>query len=170
MDIISHGLWGSLAFGRSNRKNFSWAFLFGVAPDLFSFGIFSISTFIGLEDRIDWSTPPHEHTHLIPDYVYSLYNVTHSLVIFAAVFLLVYLILRKPFWPMLAWGLHIVLDMFTHYKEFFATPFLWPLSDFKMDGTNWSEAYIFFPNVLLLIVLYAWFYFSRRSNAPTPKN
>ena len=39
MDIVSHGLWGAIAFGRKSRSSFWLAFLIGLAPDLFSFGI-----------------------------------------------------------------------------------------------------------------------------------
>ena len=122
MDIISHGLWGSIAFGRSNKKNFWLAFLFGSLPDFFSFGILWITILLGMQSRALWSSdlPPME---AIPRYVHQLYNVTHSFVIFAIAFAVMYAILRKPLWPMAAWGLHVVLDMFTHSKEFFATPF-----------------------------------------------
>ena len=46
---------------------------------------------------------------MIPTYVYHAYNVTHSLVIFAAAFALVWMIRRKCPWVMGAWGLHILL-------------------------------------------------------------
>jgi hypothetical protein len=39
VDILSHGLWGAIAFGRSNRPSFWLAFTIGLAPDLLSFGI-----------------------------------------------------------------------------------------------------------------------------------
>ena len=32
MDIVSHGLWGALAFGRKNRRSFWLAFGIGLAP------------------------------------------------------------------------------------------------------------------------------------------
>lgn len=160
MDIISHGLWGSIAFGRSSRKYFGWAFFFGVMPDLFSFGIFWIATWLGLHTSLDWSAG-HPSMEAIPNYVHSSYNITHSLIVFGAVFGLVYLLRRKPFWPVAGWGLHIVFDTFTHTRDFFPTPFLWPISDFKISLVNWSEPYIFIPNIIILVVLYLWFYFSK---------
>jgi hypothetical protein len=39
MDILSHGLYGGVAFGRESRKKYLIAFLFGVGPDLLSFGV-----------------------------------------------------------------------------------------------------------------------------------
>lgn len=88
MDVISHGLWGSLVFGRKNKRSFWTAFLFGMAPDVFSFGAFLIGVFLGIEKfpPLD-STPPDPS--LIPAYVSNLYNISHSLIIFLLIFILV---------------------------------------------------------------------------------
>lgn len=158
MDIISHGLWGSLAFGRKNRRSFWTAFFFGVAPDLFSFGFYIAGTWIGVFGHPDWSSGRHPDPSAIPLFVHSFYNVTHSLIIFGVVFGLIWLIRRKPFWGMSAWGLHVLFDIPTHSDGFFPTPFLWPLSDFHVSGIPWSHPAIFFPNVGLLLILYAWFF------------
>lgn len=158
MDILSHGLWGSLAFGRQTRKSFWLAFFFGIAPDLFSFGIFTAATFLGLAPHPDWSSGQHPDPSQIPAYVYALYNVTHSLVVFIAVFGMVWLLRRQPLYALSAWGLHILLDIPTHSDGFFPTPFLWPLSDFSVSGIPWSHPIIFIPNVTLLITLYLWFF------------
>ncbi len=158
MDIISHGLWGGVAFGRKNKRDFWWSFGFGIAPDLFSFGIFSAMSVLGVVSGPDWSAgPPDPST--IPQYVHSLYNITHSLVIFAFVFGIVWAIRKKPWLPMLAWPLHILVDMPTHSTEFFPTPFLWPFfNNVRIDGVPWSHPWIFAPNVVLLAGLYLWFF------------
>lgn len=152
MDVISHGLWGGLAFGRKTKKDYWLGFSFGVAPDVLSFGILTIVQILGLRPAIDWESGPVAAA--IPDYVYQFYNITHSLIIFAAVFGIIWLIRKKPYLPLLAWGFHVLLDIFTHSTQFFATPFLWPLSNFKFNGTPWSHPEIFFPNWALLIIGY----------------
>ncbi len=162
MDILSHGLWGGAAFGRKRKKDFWWAFFFGVAPDLFSFGIFTVMTVLGLASGPDWGHGPPDES-AIPGYVHSLYHVTHSLVVFSVVFALVYLICRKAFLPMLAWPLHILFDIPTHSTRFFPTPFLWPFfDDVRVDGTPWSHPAIFIPNVVLLAIVYLWFFLRPR--------
>jgi membrane-bound metal-dependent hydrolase YbcI (DUF457 family) len=98
--------------------------------------------------------------------VYSLYNATHSLVVFALVFGLVWLVRGKPLMELGAWGLHIAVDIFTHSEAFFPTPFLWPFSDLRVNGVPWSDPRIFFSNVLLLTVLYAWFFLRRKRKKP----
>ena len=161
MDIISHGLWGGITVGRRRRRDFWLAFFFGVAPDLFSFGIFTLSIWLGLASGPDWSKGlPDPST--IPQYVHVLYNWTHSLLIFIFVYALVWLFLRRPLYLMLPWGLHIVMDIFTHSSRFFPTPFLWPVSEKTVEGTPWSEPRVFIPNLILLALLYMWFYILHR--------
>jgi hypothetical protein len=161
MDILSHGLWGGAAFGRKNKKDFWWAFFFGIAPDLFSFGIFTAMTVLGFASGPDWSGgPPSESA--IPTYVHDLYHFTHSFVIFALAFAAVWVFRRKAFLPMLAWPLHIIVDIPTHSTNFFPTPFLWPFFDnLRVDGIPWSHPMIFIPNVVLLAAVYLWFFVVR---------
>ena len=159
MDIISHGLWGGLVAGRKSKKIFWTAFAIGLAPDLFSFGILFGARILGLASGPDWGNGPPDPAS-IPQFVDVLYNITHSLVIFALVFGLVWFIRKKPFIPLFAWAIHILVDIFTHSTAFFPTPFLWPVSDFVINGMNWGQPIIFFPNLALLAVgffsLVAW--------------
>ncbi|QQR78901.1 MAG: hypothetical protein IPJ68_01345 [Candidatus Moraniibacteriota bacterium] len=161
MDILSHGLYGGVAFGRRSRISYWLAFFFGIAPDLFSFGLFFALTILGLAEHPDWRSGQHPDPAGIPGYVHALYNGTHSLVIFVAVFALVWLIRKKPLYEMFGWPLHILVDIPTHSEKFFPTPFLWPVSDFHVNGHNWSDPRIFIPNVIFLIGLYLWFYVIR---------
>lgn len=161
MDIFSHGLYGGVAFGRRSRPSYWLAFFFGIAPDFFSFGLFFALTLLGLAEHPDWRSGQHPDPAGIPGFVHALYDGTHSLVIFAAVFAIVWLILRRPLLEMLGWPLHILVDIPTHSAEFFPTPFLWPLSDYSFDGWNWSRPEIFIPNVIFLAGLYIWFYIIR---------
>src|SRR3989338_5368563 len=121
MDFISHGLWGGITFGRKNRPNFWLSFAFGIMPDVLAFGFFFIQIILR-GDTILGGGPPNPAT--IPPYIYSIYSVTHSLVIFSAIFLLAWIIFKRPIWEMCAWGLHITLDIFTHSSRFFPPPFL----------------------------------------------
>lgn len=158
MDIISHGLYGGVAFGRRSRVSYWLAFFFGIAPDLFSFGLFTGLTFLGLADHPDWSSGRHPDPSAIPAYVHLLYDYTHSFVIFALAFAVVWLVRRRPLYEMLGWALHILVDIPTHSAEFFATPFLWPISDYKVNGHSWGSPEIFIPNVILLASLYLWYF------------
>ena len=156
MDILSHGLWGGIAFGRSNRPSFWLAFVVGLAPDLLSFGILYGAVTLGMADAPDFShgTPPES---TIPQYVHQLYNVTHSFLVFLLVFLLVWHLHRQPLWELAAWGLHVLVDVPTHSFAFFPTPVFWPLSNWKFDGWQWMTPVILVSNYVLLAVCYACF-------------
>lgn len=161
MDIFSHGLWGGLAFGRKNRRSFVAAAAFGVAPDLLSFGFVFALIALGMYPRPDFSVEPPDWLAM-PQYVHTLYSVTHSLVVFVGAFGLLWLYFKKPVWESLAWGLHILVDIPTHSYSFFPTPFLWPVSDVMVDGIPWASPWIFVSNVVLLAGAYLWFFVIRR--------
>jgi membrane-bound metal-dependent hydrolase YbcI (DUF457 family) len=159
MDIVSHGLWGGIAFGRASRRTFWTAFAFGVMPDLFAFGPHFVAS---IWDSLAGNGgtpigPRHGHAN-IPGYIFAIYNVTHSLVVFALAFALVWAVRRRPWWPMGAWGLHVLMDIPTHSTRFFPTPFLWPLSDYRVDGISWGQPIILVPDLVLLAGLYLWYF------------
>jgi hypothetical protein len=162
MDVFSHGLWGGITVGRKNRKSFLTAVAFGMAPDVIAFGPFMITRLLDQGTDFFSRLGKRPEISTIPDYVHATYNVTHSLVVFSVAFTLLWLIRGKPLVEMWAWALHICMDIPTHGLEFFPTPFLWPLSDFHVNGVPWSRPYIFFPNWGLLIILYAWFLYRKR--------
>ena len=148
MDTLSHALWGKGLFGY--RKYRWYSFLFGALPDLFSFGIYFIHSIFFSSSPIMGRPTRSE----IPEWVYSLYDISHSLVIASLFIFIAYKINKEFAFPMLAWPAHIILDFFTHSIEFFPTPILWPISDFKFDGIPWSNPIVFFANVLVIFLLF----------------
>ena len=157
MDTLSHALWGKGLFGY--RKYRWYSFLFGALPDLFSFGIYFIYSIFFASTPIMGRPTRSE----IPEWVYSLYDISHSLVI-ASIFIFIAYKINKEFaFPMLAWPAHIILDFFTHSIEFFPTPILWPISDFKFDGIPWSNPIVFFANVICIFFL---FIYRRKKSSP----
>src|SRR6185436_4595384 len=125
MDTLAHGLWGGAVFGQKKRE-WKWAFVLGMAPDLLSFGPFFLTRFGDIASRWAHRTFEPPDPHIIPAYVYHAYNVTHSLVMWALLFGLVWAWKRRVYWPLAAWALHILCDIPTHSTRFFPTPFLWP--------------------------------------------
>ena len=79
----------------------------------------------------------------------------------ALVFIAIAYKINKDFaWPMLAWPMHIIVDFFTHSIEFFPTPILWPISDYRFDGVPWSNPYVLVINFVLIFVIFIY----RRKN------
>ncbi len=85
MDTLAHGLWGGVAFGRASKRDYILAFLLGMLPDLLSFGPFFLGWALqGFPEMMRSADGPPDPS-IIPRYVYQMYNVTHSLVVWAAV-------------------------------------------------------------------------------------
>lgn len=157
MDILSHGLYGGVAFGRRKKRDYLTAFLFGIGPDLVAFGTFFITSLI-FSGNV--GKPSLES---IPQYVFSIYDFSHSLVVYSIFLAILWFLGKRHFAKLtLGWPLHILVDIPTHDASFFPTPFLWPVSDFSIDGIPWSQPMIFIPNVIVLVSLYLYWYLKRR--------
>ncbi len=149
MDTLTHALLGAalcsrtgLAGGRRGPVNpldgrprvWDWtlgaALFFGILPDLASIGLHLIYHILRHGD-MGW--------HAIPPFIFTLYNLTHSLLIAGVCVLAAALWLRPWAAPMLAWPVHILTDTLTHGAGRFATPIFFPLSDYRFSGVNWWQ-------------------------------
>lgn len=167
MDIFAHALWANAvyqgAFRVAKKRRFTkdtWIpVFFGVFPDLFSFGPFFV------ENILSGSFGSGDFRNSIPDYVHTFYNISHSLIIFSLAFFIVALVRRRVYWPMAAWALHIGIDVFSHSLQFFPTPILYPLSDFKIGGVSWGNPTFMAINYSLLAATYAYLILTRKKSA-----
>lgn len=155
MDVFSHGLWGgALVYPKlkNNRLQRYMAVLFGVLPDIIPFApAFVYMLFM----RSSFDPGTFNTASGVFAFAREAYNFTHSLVIFASVLGLCLLVRRgKMYWPLAAWGLHILMDIPTH-PEFFQTPFLFPLSSYKISwGISWANPWALLVNWAALGVVY----------------
>ena len=154
MDTLAHGLYGGMIAGW--EKRFGWAFLLGMAPDLLSFG-----PYIALRVVSGTMHSGRPSLNSIPDWVYSAYNVTHSLIIMGVVLALVWYLNKSFAVTFSAWIIHIVFDIPTHSKEFFPTPFIWPLSNYTVDGFSWGQSWFMLINYSALLALATAFIIAR---------
>lgn len=185
MDFLSHGLWSAVAYKAARRKtarplNVWLAVFFGVLPDVFAFAIPFTLLFIrlisGQMSLADWPRPNHDGVVEPPQndalnifpFTNQLYNISHSLIVFLIIFGLVALVFRRPVWEMLAWFLHILMDIPTHTYRFYPTPFLWPLSGWKFEGVAWATPWFLILNYGALIFVFLWLWLWRRSAVKSP--
>ena len=164
MDIVSHGLWGGIAFGRNRRRNFFAATAFSVLPDVGGEGMMFLLVVLGLPGMPGLA---HGHPDIseFPRYAQGFYQATHSLVLFSLVFALVWALRKEHYLPLAGWGLHILIDIPTHSLALFPTPFLWPLSSFRVDGVSWRSTWIMIPNFALLLLVYGIWFCRRRTRS-----
>lgn len=160
MDTLAHGLWaGLLAKGNQKTKSVTWwTIFFGTFPDLLGFGwvfvyIFYQKIFLNISTTFGPGAVIDPFISLWSNYTYAW---GHSLLVWGLVFTLVYFLTKKVFWPFFGWLLHILVDIPTHTIEFYPTPFLWPLSEYRFNGFSWGQGWfmIFNYGSLLLVFLY----------------
>lgn len=143
MDTISHGFWSALLW----RADLWWlAALFGILPDVIAQTpkvLYNFSKNRRLKGLLSEDLPGWMKT-----YTHYAFHLTHSLVLATAITGVTWMVFGIHWW-MLAWHLHIAIDMWTHRKEE-ATPFLYPLSTFRFSGLHWSSKHFLALNFLLL--------------------
>lgn len=171
MDIFSHAFWSGAAYKAISIKTkrpfkIGLAAFFGAFPDLFSFSVpfvwAVIKAISGDFSETGFSKPPPDNEPLSPDsqpvlkLAYGLYNISHSLIIFFAIFAIVWIWRKKPFYEMGGWLIHILIDIPTHSYKFFPTPFLWPVSDLKVNGFSWGSPWFLTINFIAIIIVFFW--------------
>jgi hypothetical protein len=165
VDTLAHGLWGGAGFYPHGKKKFAAAFVLGMAPDLLSFGLFHLTRpgWIRLRLAGEISGPPA--LSALPEFVLHAYNLTHSLIVWVALFGLIWMIRRNPPWVFLAWGLHILCDIPTHNSSYFPTSYLWPLPTPLVEGISWATPWFMMVNYTALLAVYiGMFLYVRKRN------
>lgn len=168
MDVFSHGVWAlAIARGANIKTNTrvmrpAVAFFFGIFPDLFAFSIPILSLVWAMPDPSSLRTPE------MLTLAHSLYNLSHSLVVFLIVFVVVALLRKKrPYWELSGWLFHILCDIPTHSGEFFPTPMFWPLADWKFNGFSWGRPWFIIANWTTLILVHLGLTLWKRSKQKT---
>ena len=181
MDVLAHALWSAWPFRLANLKrkrtgkkgfNLWFAAFWGVFPDFFAFTIPILWIIFGLLTGsfsfANIPTPdsmePIANHHWAFQLANVMYSVSHSLIIFALIFLSISLIFRKPLWVMLTWLMHIIVDIPSHSYKFYPTPIFWPFSDWKFDGISWTNGWFMIINYSMILIAYAAiFYYEKKS-------
>ena len=153
MDYFAHGFWSFILF---HRFRWRWtAVIFALLPDTASWFIFLL--YNRVTRTVDWSAGRPDISSF-PDWIWMLYNISHSIFVWIALFGILWLIFRRPIWPVTAGFIAILMDIPTHSRDFLPTPFLWPFSDWTFPGFSWSNGWFMLFNYCLLAALYAYFF------------
>ncbi|MDZ4723042.1 MAG: hypothetical protein SGI97_03935 [candidate division Zixibacteria bacterium] len=157
MDIFAHALWTNLACQKAEDSTRYWAIAYSVAADMAAFAPALIHSFakkkISQWKKVDPSSF-EELNRSIPWWVYLLYDITHSIPLWSLAFGLAWALLGEMPWQAFGWLGHILVDIPTHSKRFFPTPFLWPISRFTVDGISWGVPWFMRLNYGLLAISY----------------
>ncbi len=156
MEIVAHGLWAAAAVVGARKKthvraHLGWTVWWAAFPDVLAFGVPIIAGLALMAVGRAGEThhfPPRAHLGL------PLYPAAHSLIVFAAVFGLTCLALRRIAYSMLGWLMHILIDIPTHSYSYYATRFLWPVSGFGIDGIAWWTPWFWVATYVALATVY----------------
>lgn len=167
MEILAHTLWTAAAAKTANDRalkknkkikfNLFWTSFWGIFPDLFAFAI----PFIIFLWNILFNSQVFESVAISRKIVDAsglsqvLYQYSHSIIIWAFVFGLVWLFSRKLPLSLLGWVFHIILDIPSHSITYYATPFLFPLSNYRFPyGISWSNKWFMIGNYTALLIVW----------------
>ncbi len=182
MDILAHTLWANYGARGANRLitkknqkkekpipklNVAWASFFGVFPDLFAFTIPFVITFWKiLSGSAPASAFGEHHGHVAGlDLAATLYQYSHSLVIWAAVFIIAWIFYKRPRFELFGWALHILIDIPSHVLSFFPTPFLFPISNYRFPyGVTWGNTWYMIINYSLLLFFFIYLLRTQKKN------
>lgn len=167
MDIFAHTLWSNALAREANKEaekknkkfhiNVAWTAFWGIFPDLFAFSIpFAIVFYKIIFGQMSLSSFGSHHGAVAGfDIAHYLYQYSHSLVVWAVVFLIVWLFFKRPRYELLGWLLHILIDIPSHALSFYPTPFLFPISSYVFPyGVSWSNTWYMIINYSAL--LFVW--------------
>jgi hypothetical protein len=133
MDPLTHLLATRLVLGRDRRALITSVvpdapFFLAYPPWLVSNGMLQDAVQIGV-----WPDPPR--------WLLCAHRATHSVVIVFVTGAVMRSVMGQ--WPLrvlLAWLLHILIDVPTHRRNPWGPRPLWPLSDATWDGWSWADA------------------------------
>ena len=157
MDYLAHALWSYIFFHKTKKP--LWAVFWGLFPDTISWLIFAI---YHIFTKTTMWTPDLSK---IPSWVFTLYNISHSIFVAIAVILIIWTIFRSFPVYMLTWPIHILMDIPTHARDFLPTPFLWPFSVWHFPGIRWSDWRFMIINYVFLMsaLIYIWWKKKKKS-------
>lgn len=173
MDILAHMLWanygarvGNEKLAKKNKRliNLGWVTFWGVFPDLFAFIIPFCMAFVSVILGGQSFQALRNHHGLTSgfDIASFLYQFSHSLVIWALVFTVVWILSKRPRLVLLGWLLHILIDIPSHAASFYPTPFLFPISNYRfLHGVSWGNKWYMIINYSLLLIVTLYFSFKK---------
>ena len=149
MDIFAHAIWTNVLATIARKRqeklramhqkfvSVAWATFWGIFPDLFAF---TIPFGIGIFGWITGAGFQYGRETIATGLAPMLYNYSHSLVIWAVIFLGTWAVYKRPRWELLGWALHILIDIPSHANGFYLTPVFFPISGWKFThGVSWGH-------------------------------
>ena len=180
MDIVAHGLWAGIGILIARQRwkvtpRTAWlTLLLAILPDVFHLFPVLIWWVLGQGSfTVVWAyaVPVAGHQPPLPPLIeiltFHLHCVLHSALVAAAATLILFVIKRKFWGPLLGWYLHIVIDVFTHSKAYFPSPVFYPISSYGFDGLAWPTPWFLWLNYAVIAMVGIGFYWRHKKEFST---
>lgn len=163
MDILAHSLWAGVGVAVLGRRlaiparTAAATIALAALPDVLQmlpvlgWWWFGAGTFAEVRG-FAIAVPGHEP--IVPAAVFfvshHLHCMAHSAVVAGPVTWLVWRLRRSLWLPLLGWWSHIVIDVFTHSADYYASPVLYPFTQSGFDGIAWNTPWFMALNYAAL--------------------
>ena len=174
MDIFAHALWAGVGIAALSRRRtiaprtVAATVVLATVPDLFhllpivgwwAFGEGTVATLWAYAVAAPGQEPALPP--LIGLWSHHLHCVAHSAIVAGAVTIALWAPRRSLWIPLLGWWSHIVIDVFTHSADYYASPVLYPLTERGFDGIAWNTPWFLLLNYVVLAAVGLGLWFSR---------
>jgi LexA-binding, inner membrane-associated putative hydrolase len=175
MDTLSHALWAGAVAAMAQRvkpienRTIGVIVVLAALPDVIhlapivAWALFGDGTFAALY-LYALALPGQEP--LMPAIVellaHHFHCIMHSAVVAGAVTLIIWLVWRVLWIPMLGWWSHVVMDVVTHSADYYPSPVLYPFTNRGFDGLAWNEPTYLKLNYALLVMTYIGLFWTRK--------
>jgi hypothetical protein len=169
MDILAHALWASAGVAGAHRR---WPMALCTAAATVALALLPdlghMLPIVGWSLLGDGSAtqlwayatamPGQEPAMplLVGMWSHHLHCILHSAIVAGVVTMLLWLVLRSLWIPLLGWWSHIVIDIFTHSQDFYPAPVLYPITQRGFDGIAWNTPWFMVLNYTALAITALW--------------
>ncbi|WP_210732016.1 hypothetical protein [Hydrogenophaga sp. PAMC20947] len=166
MDILAHTLWASAGVALLSRRvpikpgAAAATIALAALPDVFQmlpvlgWWIFSSGTFDAV-NAFAIAVPGQEPSMpaMVTLISHHTHCMAHSALVAGAVTLVAWRVRAWLLLPLLGWWSHIIIDVFTHSADYYASPVLYPLTQRGFDGIAWNTPWFMMLNYSALAVV-----------------
>ena len=169
MDIFAHAMWAGTGVVAARRRwpvatrTLILTVILATLPDLFQllpimgWWILGDAPLAALRDYAaalpgpDPSLPP-----MVSFLSQHLHCIAHSALVAGAVTWLVWVAIGSFWMPLVGWWSHIIIDVFTHSKDFYPSPVFYPITLEGFDGIAWNTPWFMVLNYAALGACALW--------------
>ena len=167
MDILAHTLWAGAGVALLGRRvtikpgKAAATIALAALPDVFQilpvlgWWLFGSGTFDAVK-AFAIAVPGQEPSMpaQVTLFAHHTHCILHSALVAGVVTLIAWRVRGWILIPLLGWWSHILIDVFTHSADYYASPVLYPITQRGFDGIAWNTPWFMAVNYSALAVVF----------------